>query len=90
MGEALLEQLVCVGGAMAGVLITNPAMPGIWPTLDVAVIRRVIARADSLQLGSQLRQRGLQEDSQPGVRRLLLRRAWGLRTDGRGSAPSLR
>jgi hypothetical protein len=28
LGEALLEQLVFVGGAVAGVLITDPAHPG--------------------------------------------------------------
>ena len=29
LGEALLEQLVFVGGAVAGVLVTDPAMPEI-------------------------------------------------------------
>ena len=46
LGEALLEQLVFVGGAVAGVLITDPAMPEIRPTHDVDVICRVIARSD--------------------------------------------
>ena len=36
LGEALLEQLVFVGGAVAGVLITDPAMPEIRPTQDLA------------------------------------------------------
>ena len=67
LGEALLEQLVFVGGAVAGVLITDPAMPEIRPTQDVDVICRVIARADYHQLGRQLRQRGFQEDSGPGA-----------------------
>jgi len=67
LGEALLEQLVFVGGAVAGVLITDPAMPEIWPTQDVDVICRVLARAEYHQLGSQLRQRGFQEDSRPGA-----------------------
>ena len=67
LGEALLEQLVFVGGAVAGVLITDPAMPEIRPTQDVDVICRVIARSDYHQLGSQLRQRGFQEDSRPGA-----------------------
>jgi hypothetical protein len=35
LGETLLEQLVFVGGAVAGVLITDPAMPDIRPTQDV-------------------------------------------------------
>jgi hypothetical protein len=67
LGEALLEQLVFVGGAVAGVLITDPAMPEIRPTQDVDVICRVIARSDYHQLGSQLRQRGFQEDIRPGA-----------------------
>lgn len=47
LGEALLEQLVFVGGAVAGVLITDPAMPEIRPTQDVDVICSVIARFGS-------------------------------------------
>jgi hypothetical protein len=54
LGEALLEQLVFVGGAVAGVLITDPAMPEIRPTQDVDVICSVIARADYHQLGRQV------------------------------------
>ena len=56
-----------VGGAVAGVLITDPAMPDIRPTQDVDVICRVIARADYYQLGMQLRERGFQEDTRPGA-----------------------
>ena len=67
LGEALLEQLVFVGGAVAGVLITDPAMPEIRPTQDVDVICSVIVRSDYHQLGRQLRQRGFQEDSRPGA-----------------------
>lgn len=67
LGEALLEQLVFVGGAVAGVLITDPAMPEIRPTQDVDVICRAVARAEYHQLGRQLRQRGFQEDSRPGA-----------------------
>ena len=67
LGEALLEQLVFTGGAVAGVLITDPAMPEIRPTQDVDVICRVITRSGYHQLGSQLRQRGFQEDSRPGA-----------------------
>jgi len=44
LGEALLEQLVFVGGAVAGLLITDPAMPEIRPTQDVDVICSVIFR----------------------------------------------
>lgn len=67
LGDALLEQLVFVGGAVAGLLITDPAMPDIRPTQDVDVICRVVARADYHQLGMQLRERGFQEDQRPGA-----------------------
>ena len=67
LGDSLLEQLVFVGGAVAGLLITDPAMPDIRPTQDVDVICRVIARADYYQLGMQLRERGFQEDTRPGA-----------------------
>ena len=67
LGDALLEQLVFVGGAVAGLLITDPAMPDIRPTKDVDVICRVVARADYHQLGMQLRERGFQEDQRPGA-----------------------
>jgi len=67
LGEALLDQLVFVGGAVAGLLITDPAMPDIRPTQDVDVICRVIARADYYQLEMQLRARGFQEDTRPGA-----------------------
>jgi hypothetical protein len=67
LGDALIDQLVFVGGAVAGALITDPAMPDIRPTQDVDVICRVIARADFYQLGMQLRERGFQEDARPGA-----------------------
>ena len=67
LGEALVEELVFVGGAVTGVLITDPAMPDIRPTQDVDVICRVIARADYHQLGQLMRERGFQEDSRSGA-----------------------
>jgi hypothetical protein len=67
LGDALLGQLVFVGGAVAGVLITDPAMPDIRPTQDVDVVCRVIARAEYHKLEKQLRQRGFEEDTRPGA-----------------------
>ena len=67
LGEALREQLVFVGGAIAGVLITDPAMPEIRPTQDVDVVCSVVGRADYQQLGMQLRKQGFQEDERPGA-----------------------
>jgi len=67
LGDALLKQLVFVGGAVAGLLITDPPMPAIRAIQDVDVICRVITRADDRQLGMQLRKRGFQEDTRPGA-----------------------
>jgi predicted nucleotidyltransferase len=38
LGDALHEQMVFVGGAVAGLLITDPAMPAIRPTEDVDLV----------------------------------------------------
>ena len=67
LGDTLREELVFVGGAVAGVLITDPAMPEIRPTQDVDVVCSVVGRADYHQLGMQLRQRGFMEDQRPGA-----------------------
>jgi len=46
LGPALRERLVFVGGAVAGLLITDPAMPAIRPTEDVDLITHVAALQD--------------------------------------------
>jgi len=38
LGDVLCEEVVFVGGAVAGLLITDPAMPSIRPTEDVDLI----------------------------------------------------
>jgi hypothetical protein len=62
LGDALMQQLMFVGGAVAGVLITDPAMPDIRPTQDVDVICRVIASQVSLA-GQQERSNALHQGS---------------------------
>ena len=81
LGDALIDQLVFVGGAVAGALITDPAMPDIRPTQDVDVICRVIARADFYQLGMQLR-----VQSRPGRQD----RQWRLPAGQQGHPPHRR
>jgi len=46
LGVELLEEMVFVGGAVAGLLITDPAQPSIRPTEDVDMIVQVLARSD--------------------------------------------
>jgi predicted nucleotidyltransferase len=67
LGDALLEQLVFVGGAIAGLLITDPAMPEIRPTQDVDAVCSVVGRSNYHELGLQLRQQGFTEDQRPGA-----------------------
>lgn len=58
LGEGLREQLVFVGGAVAGLLITDPALPAIRPTEDVDLVVQAAARADYHRVEQALRKRG--------------------------------
>ncbi len=67
MGPALCEGMVFVGGAAAGLLITDLALPGIRRTDDVDVVTPVQVLEDFHQLEAQLRQRGFIPDLRPGA-----------------------
>jgi predicted nucleotidyltransferase len=67
LGEALREELVFVGGAVAGLLITDPATPAIRSTQDVDVICSAVALADYYRICRQLRSRGFVEDQRAGA-----------------------
>jgi len=67
LGDDLLEQVVFVGGAVAGLLVTDAAMPSIRPTEDVDLIVPVIARADYHAIEEVLRQRGFAPDLRKGA-----------------------
>ena len=43
LGTALCEQFAFVGGAAAGLLITDPAQPAIRPTEDVDLVVEVLS-----------------------------------------------
>ncbi|MBI4986802.1 MAG: nucleotidyl transferase AbiEii/AbiGii toxin family protein [Rhodocyclales bacterium] len=62
LGEALREELVFVGGAVAGLLITDPAHPTIRPTEDVDLIVHAATRADYQRVEDVLRRRGFVND----------------------------
>jgi len=62
LGDDLCESLVFVGGAVAGLLITDPAQPAIRPTEDVDLLAQVVARQEYYGLEAQLRARGFQQD----------------------------
>lgn len=68
LGDALRGEMVFVGGAVAGLLITDPAMPAIRPTEDVDMICRAVVRADYYRVEAALRERGFVQDMRPGGR----------------------
>lgn len=49
-GSALRKQLVFVGGAVAGLLVTDAGLPAIRPTGDVDLIAQVLARSEYVVL----------------------------------------
>jgi predicted nucleotidyltransferase len=67
LGDDLCGRLVFVGGAVAGLLITDPAQPAIRPTEDVDLIAQVIVRTDYYALEAELRARGFQQDMRAGA-----------------------
>jgi len=62
LGGVLREELVFVGGAVAGLLITDPAHPTIRPTEDVDLIVHTATRADYQRVEDVLRRRGFVND----------------------------
>jgi predicted nucleotidyltransferase len=62
LGEALREQLVFVGGAVVGLLITDPAMPAIRPTDDVDLVAQVAALREYHAIERALEARGFRHD----------------------------
>lgn len=67
LGADLCQALVFVGGAVAGMLISDPAQPEIRPTEDVDLLAQVLARPDFYALEAALRARGFEQDMRPGA-----------------------
>lgn len=65
LGDDLLGELVFVGGAVAGLLITDPAMPAIRPTEDVDLLVQALTLADYHRVGETLAARGFAHDMSP-------------------------
>lgn len=62
LDDDLREQLVFVGGAVAGLLITDPAQPDIRPTEDVDLIFQAVVLTDYHRVEALLRARGFVPD----------------------------
>lgn len=67
LGEHLRDELVFVGGAVAGLLITDPALPSIRPTEDVDLIMHAAVLADYHRVEKALRARGFIQDMAPAA-----------------------
>ena len=67
LGDELREETVFVGGAAAGLLITDPAMPAIRPTEDVDLIFQAAALVEYHRFEERLRARGFAQDHSPGA-----------------------
>jgi len=63
----LADDVVFLGGAVAGLLITDDAAQPLRPTDDVDLMVRIGSLVEYHQLGEQLRRLGFQEDMRGGV-----------------------
>jgi hypothetical protein len=63
----LRDRVVFVGGAVRGLLLTDPGAAPERPTDDVDVIVEATSAADLDALGVQLRALGFREDASPGA-----------------------
>ncbi len=62
LGEKLRRDLVFVGGAVAGLLITDSALPAIRPTEDVDLIVQALALVDYYRVEKALAKLGFKHD----------------------------
>jgi len=62
LGPELRRELVFVGGAVAGLLITDPAQPAIRPTEDVDLIVQTLALGDYYAIEKRLAHLGFVRD----------------------------
>lgn len=62
LGEQLRNRMVFVGGAVTGLLITDPGQPAIRPTEDVDLIVHAAVRDDYYRIEDVLRERGFAND----------------------------
>lgn len=67
LGDGLRDEFVFVGGAVAGLLITDPALPAIRPTEDVDLIVHAAVLADYHRVEQALRKRGFVQDMAPAA-----------------------
>ena len=62
LGADLCDRFAFVGGAVAGLLIADPANPSIRPTEDVDIVAEVLALSGYHRIEKTLRERGFAQD----------------------------
>ncbi len=62
LGPPLCSQFAFVGGAVTGLLITDPANPAIRPTQDVDIVAEVLALSGYHRIEAALRKLGFSQD----------------------------
>lgn len=62
LGKRLRDELVFLGGAVTGLLITDPGQPSIRPTEDVDLIVHATVRSDYQHVEKALRRQGFVND----------------------------
>ena len=67
LGTDMCRRFAFVGGAVAGLLITDPANPPIRPTEDVDIVAEVVALSGYHRIEKALRERGFVQDMSPGA-----------------------
>ncbi len=65
--EPMLEELVFVGGAVTGILVTDTGAGEPRPTLDVDSIAEITSYAEYAAFGERLRALGFSEDTREGA-----------------------
>jgi hypothetical protein len=65
--EALLPEIVFVGGCAIGQLITDPGAGPVRATFDVDVIAEIVSYAEYVVFSNRLKQLGLNEDTREGA-----------------------
>ncbi len=79
---ALCDEVVFVGGAIVGILVTDPAAPPVSSTKDVDIIVSVTSNhAYSQELGERLRGLGFSEDNDEDAPLCRWRRRDGIKLD---------
>lgn len=60
--EEMARECIFVGGAATGLLLTDPAIPDVRPTVDIDIIVELATRKDYYLFAERLRNKGFRED----------------------------